>query len=170
MGCSCGSPAPPSPAPQSHTGEQPSETSVSPALLLFNLMLLFFCFCISHLFSQKKYKPYAQYLQLFVQDRMSVSALSEIFNVFKANNADLFHSVSSVCFSKPAEQQRNRAVLQGRCICSEKIAKKKTLNTFFCSSELNKHIFNHMLLQLALINTAALIYFLFIFFSCSFQK
>lgn len=54
MGCSCGSPAPPSPDPQSRTGEQPSETSVGPALLLFNLMLLFFCFCISHLFSQKK--------------------------------------------------------------------------------------------------------------------
>lgn len=101
---------------------------------------------------------------------MGVSALSEIFNVSKANNADLFHALSSVCFSKPAEQHRSGAVLQRRYICSDKIAKKKPPIVFFRSSELNKHIFNHILLQLAFNKAAALMPLLCICCSCLFQK
>lgn len=124
----------------------------------------------SFIFLRKKCKLYAECLQLFVQGRMGVSVLSKILNISKANNVDLFHSLSSVCFSKPAEQHRSRTILQGRRICSEKIAKKKPLNTFFCSSEWNKHIFNHILLQLAFNKAAALISFLFIFCGGLFQK
>lgn len=161
-------------SPQVARGEQPSEASLNPAQLLLILCSRLITFCISHLFSRQNIKPCAGCRQLFVQGRMGVSALSEIFNISKANNADLFHALSPAGFSKAAEQHRSRAVLQGRRICSDTIAKKKKikkiLNTFFCSSELNEHVFNHMLLLLAFNNAAALISFLFIFCSCLFQK
>lgn len=68
----------------------------------------------SFIFSEKTRKPCAWCLQLFAQGRTGVPALPEIFGVSKANSADLFHTLASVGFSKPAEQRRSRAVLQGR--------------------------------------------------------
>lgn len=92
--------------PMAARGEQPSQTSLNPPQLLLFLCFHLISFCISRLFSQQKCKPYAQCLQLFVQGRMGVSALSEIFNISKANNADLFYTLSSFCSSKASEQHR----------------------------------------------------------------
>jgi len=98
---------------------------------------------------------------------MGASALSERLNIPKANDVDLFHALSSACFSKASANWLGSAGAEQPCregaSAWERLQRKGIPDMFFCSSELSKHIFNHILLQLALNKAAALMYFLFIF-------
>lgn len=97
-----------------------------------------------------KCQPYAQCLLRFVQGRVGVSALPEVFNVSEPSSADLCHALSSVCFAKQLSTTEVEHPCREGASALERLQRKKKnrkkTNMYFCSSKLNKHIFNHTLL------------------------
>lgn len=96
-----------------------------------------------------KCQPYAQRLLRFVQGRVGVSALPEVFNVSEPSSADLCHALSSVCFAKQLSTTEVEHPCREVASALERLQRKKNrkkTNMYFCSSKLNKHIFNHTLL------------------------